>query len=73
MDTLVNTGFPVALFGMADDSARYQDGGVDLADVALVFAGDCQKDDHVLTVDRRHFDRYRTPAGKRLVRFWLED
>lgn len=64
---------PDQLTAMADYTERYQDGGTDLADIALVFASDRLKAYNVLTVDRRDFDRYRTPAGKRLVRIWVED
>jgi uncharacterized protein len=58
---------------MADFTERYADGGADLADVALVFAADRLDAYNVLTVDRRDFDRYRTPNGKRLVRVWVVD
>jgi uncharacterized protein len=61
------------LAAMADFTERYQNGGADFADVALVFAADRMKAYNVLTVDRRDFDRYRTPAGKPLVRLWVED
>jgi uncharacterized protein len=58
---------------MADFTQRYADGGADLADVALVFAADRLKAYKILTTDRRDFDRYRTPKGKRLVRLWITD
>ncbi len=61
------------LASMADFTDRYADGGADFADVALVFAADRLKAYNVLTVDRRDFDRYRTPKGKRLLRSWLAD
>jgi len=28
---------------------------------------------NILTVDRKDFDRYRSPAGKRLKRLWVRD
>lgn len=58
---------------IADFTERYADGGADLADVALVFAADRTGIYNVLTVDRRDFDRYRTPRGQRLKRLWLKD
>lgn len=61
------------LSAMADYTAQYADGGADLADVALVFAADRLKAYNVLTVDRKDFDRYRTPRGKRLVRLWMDE
>ncbi|MEJ8846807.1 hypothetical protein [Variovorax rhizosphaerae] len=64
---------PAALADIADFTDRYRDGGADLADVALVFAADRTGIYNVLTVDRRDFDRYRTPLGKRLKRLWLKD
>ena len=59
------------LGAMADFMARYAD--ADLADVALVFAADRERIHDILTVDRKDFDRYRSPAGKRLRRLWLKD
>jgi predicted nucleic acid-binding protein len=56
---------------MADFMARYAD--ADLTDVALVFAADRERIYNILTVDRKDFDRYRSPAGKRLRRSWLVD
>ncbi|MFT4192686.1 MAG: hypothetical protein QM617_14320 [Comamonas sp.] len=64
---------PATLGEMADFMQRYADGGADLADVALVFAADRLGIHDVLTVDRKDFDRYRTPEGHRLTRLWLED
>ncbi|MFT4268942.1 MAG: hypothetical protein QM586_17245 [Xenophilus sp.] len=64
---------PGELADMADFTQRYQDGGADLADVALVFAADRTGIYNVLTVDRRDFDRYRSPVGRRLKRLWLPD
>lgn len=61
------------LHAMADFTERYADGGADLADVALVFAADRIGVHCVLTVDRRDFDRYRTPAGHSFHRLWLAD
>jgi predicted nucleic acid-binding protein len=61
------------LTAMADYSERYVDGGADLADVALVFAADRISCWNILTVDRRDFDRYRTPKGKRFKRLWVKD
>ncbi|MDO4231331.1 MAG: hypothetical protein Q4D19_04290 [Lautropia sp.] len=52
---------------------KYRDGGADLADVALVFAADRLGIHSILTVDRRDFDRYRTPRGKRMKRLWVKD
>jgi len=52
---------------------RYADGGADLADVALVFASERTGIANTLTVDRRDFDRFRTPKGKKLKRLWLKD
>lgn len=62
-----------SLSAIADFTEQYADGGADLADVALVFAADRLRAYTVLAVDRRDFDRYRTPLGKRLVRLWVED
>jgi len=62
---------PAELGGMADFMARYAD--ADLADVALVFAADREGIHNILTVDRKDFDRYRSPAGKRLKRLWVKD
>jgi predicted nucleic acid-binding protein len=62
---------PAELGGMADFMARYAD--ADLADVALVFAADRERIHNILTVDRKDFDRYRSPAGKRLKRLWIKD
>ncbi len=64
---------PADLPDIADFTERYADGGADLADVALVFAADRTAIYNVLTVDRRDFDRYRTPRGQRLKRLWLRD
>jgi predicted nucleic acid-binding protein len=61
------------LAAMADFSERDADGGADLADVALVFAADRIGCWNILTVDRRDFDRYRTPQGKRFKRLWVRD
>jgi predicted nucleic acid-binding protein len=61
------------LTDIADFTDRYADGGADLADVALVFAADRTGIYNVLTVDRKDFDRYRSPLGKRLKRLWLKD
>jgi predicted nucleic acid-binding protein len=58
---------------MADFSQRYADSGADLADVALVFAADRISCWNILTVDRRDFDRYRTPQGKKFKRLWVKD
>jgi hypothetical protein len=44
-----------------------------VADVALVFAADRERIYGILTVDRKDFDRYRSPAGKRLKRLWIKD
>ena len=62
---------PAELSDMADFMTRYAD--ADLADVALVFAADREGIHNILTVDRKDFDRYRTPAGKRLKRLWVRD
>jgi predicted nucleic acid-binding protein len=64
---------PADLSDIADFTERYADGGADLADVALVFAADRTRIYNVLTVDRKDFDRYRTPLGKKLKRLWLKD
>jgi predicted nucleic acid-binding protein len=64
---------PAALADMASFMERFADGGADLADVALVFAADRTGIYRVLTVDRKDFDRYRSPKGKRLERLWLKD
>ena len=58
---------------MADFMAQYSDGGADLADVALVFLADRLGVHNILTVDRKDFDRYRTPLGKKLKRLWVKD
>ena len=47
--------------------------GADLADVALVFLADRLGVHNILTVDRKDFDRYRTPLGKKLKRLWVKD
>jgi predicted nucleic acid-binding protein len=62
---------PAELDGMADFMVRYAD--ADLADVALVFAADRVHIYNILTIDRKDFDRYRSPAGKRLKRLWVKD
>jgi predicted nucleic acid-binding protein len=62
---------PADLSNMADFMARYAD--ADLADVALVFAADRERIYNILTVDRKDFDRYRSPVGKRIKRLWLKD
>jgi predicted nucleic acid-binding protein len=65
---------PASLGDMADFMERCADGGADLADVALVFIADRIGIKHILTVDRRDFDRYRTPRGKKkLKRLWVGD
>lgn len=64
---------PAMLGEMADYMERYADGGADLADVALVFARKRTGIANILTVDRRDFDRFRTPDGKRLKRLWLKN
>ena len=64
---------PASLGEMADFMVQYADGGADLADVALVFAADRIGVHDILTVDRRDFDRYRSPRGKRLQRLWIKD
>jgi predicted nucleic acid-binding protein len=61
------------LLAIAAFTERYADGGADLADVALVFAADRTGIYNILTVDRRDFDRYRSPLGKKLKRLWLKD
>jgi predicted nucleic acid-binding protein len=64
---------PASLGDMADFMEQYADGGADLADVALVFAADRTGIRNILTVDRRDFDRYRSPRGRKLRRLWVED
>lgn len=64
---------PAGLNDMADFMERYSDGGADLADVALVFAADRIGVHTILTVDRKDFDRYRSPKGKKLKRLWVKD
>ena len=64
---------PASLGEMADFMEQYADGGADLADVALVFVADRIGVHDILTVDRRDFDRYRSPRGKRLRRLWLKN
>lgn len=64
---------PADLSAMADFMERYGDGGADLADVALVFAADRTGVYRILTVDRRDFDRYQTPLGRKLKRVWVKD
>jgi predicted nucleic acid-binding protein len=64
---------PADLSEIADFTERYADGGADLADVALVFAADRTRIYNVLTVNRKDFDRYRSPRGQRLKRLWLKD
>lgn len=64
---------PAELTEIADFTERYADGGADLADVALVLAADRTGIYDMLTVDRKDFDRYRSPRGKRLKRLWLKD
>ena len=61
------------LGAMADFMERYADGGADLADVALVFAADRLGVHNILTVDRKDFDRYRSPRGRKLKRLWVKD
>lgn len=61
------------LYDMADFMERYADSGADLADVALVFVADRIGTHSILTVDRRDFDRYRSPRGKKFKRLWLKD
>ena len=61
------------LSDMTNFMERYQDGGADLADVALVFAADRIGMHRILTVDRKDFDRYRTPQGMKLRRLWVRD
>lgn len=70
--TILNSD-PACLAQMADFIVRYADGGADLADVALVFAADRIGVHNILTGDRRDFDRYRSPRGKRLKRLWVAD
>ncbi|MDM0017690.1 type II toxin-antitoxin system VapC family toxin [Variovorax saccharolyticus] len=64
---------PADLSEIDDFTERYADGGADLADVALVFAADRTGIYNVLTVDRKDFDRYRSPRGQRLKRIWVKD
>ena len=64
---------PAELSDMADYMVQYEDGGADLADVALVLAADRIGVHAILTVDRRDFDRYLSPKGVRLRRLWLKD
>ncbi|MFT4178823.1 MAG: hypothetical protein QM612_05075 [Thermomonas sp.] len=61
------------LDAMADFIGRYADGGADMADVALVFTADRIGVHRILTVDRRDFDRYRSPCGKKFTRLWVKD
>ena len=56
---------------MAGFMTRHAD--ADLADAALVFAADREGIHNILTVNRKDFDRYRTPSGKRLKRLWVRD
>jgi predicted nucleic acid-binding protein len=58
---------------MSDFMGRYADGGADLADVALVFVADRLGVYNILTVDRRDFDRYRSPRGRKFKRLWVND
>jgi hypothetical protein len=67
----VLAGDSAELDAMADFMARYAN--ADLADVALAFAIDRERIYNILTVDRKDFHRYRSPAGKRLRRLWLKD
>lgn len=64
---------PDSLDAMADFMERYDDGGADLADVALVFVADRLGIYNILTVDRRDFDRYRSPGGRKLKRIRVKD
>ena len=64
---------PAELSDMADYMVQYEDGGADLADVALVLAADRIGVHAILTVDRRDFDRYLSPKGVRLRRLWLKE
>jgi hypothetical protein len=61
---------PTELSDMADFMEHYD---ADFADVALVFAADRIGVHRVLTVDRKDFDRYQTPRGKKLKRLWVKD
>ncbi|MDR0478225.1 MAG: hypothetical protein LBH31_00155 [Burkholderiaceae bacterium] len=67
----VLTSDTAELCQMADFMAHYAN--ADLADVALVFAADREHIYNILTIDRKDFDRYRSPAGKRIRRLWLKD
>ncbi len=58
---------------MSDFMERYADAGADLADVALAFAADRLGVHNILTVDRKDFDRYRSPRGQKLKRLWVKD
>lgn len=62
---------PGDLSAMADFMERY--GDADLADVALVFVADRAGVYRILTVDRKDFDRYQTPLGRKLKRIWIKD
>jgi predicted nucleic acid-binding protein len=62
---------PASLGDRAGFMTRYAD--ADLADVSLVFAADREHIHNILTIDRKDFDRYRSPAGKRLKRLWLKN
>ncbi|MCL1960575.1 MAG: hypothetical protein FWG56_02075, partial [Desulfovibrionaceae bacterium] len=62
---------PAGLGDMAGFMTRHAD--ADLADAALVFAADREGIHNILTVNRKDFDRYRTPSGKRLKRLWVRD
>lgn len=61
------------LGAMADFMERYADGGADLADVALIFVADRLGVHNILTVDRKDFDRYRSPRGRKFKRLWVKD
>ncbi len=47
--------------------AKYADTPMDFADATLVLLADALSQDNICTIDRRGFNTFRTPKGKRFT------
>jgi predicted nucleic acid-binding protein len=47
--------------------AKYADTPMDFADATLVLLSDSLNEHHICTIDRRGFNTFRTPSGKRFT------
>ena len=59
------------LEAIASILARYADIGIDFADACLIWLASMEKNNRILTTNRRDFDAYRTADGRPFERLWL--